>query len=392
VSDPTDPATDPTQAPADGPGNGEPLRQTCLHDLHLANGGRMVPFAGYEMPVRYGPGPVAEHQQCRTSAALFDVSHMGIVEVSGPDAAAKLETLVPAAVTTLANGSMKYSFLTNADGGIVDDLMITAGPELITLVVNAACKEDDLVHLRLGLPDDIRITYREDLALLALQGPAAVAAVARHAPAVADLTFMQAATATVAGIPVAVSRSGYTGEDGLEITVEAARATELAEVLLGEPEVALAGLAARDSLRLEAGLCLYGHDLDPTTTPVEAGLTWAIPPRRRRDGGFVGAAPIQRHLAEGPPRRRVGLQPIGRKPVRDGAVLHAEGSADPVGVVTSGGFGPTVGAPVAMGYVASGHHELDTEIEADVRGTRVACRVTALPFVPHRYHRAGAPA
>jgi aminomethyltransferase len=352
----------------------------------------MVPFAGYEMPVRYEPGPVAEHQQCRTSAALFDVSHMGIVEVSGPDAAAKLEALVPASVTTLAPGSMKYSFLTNAEGGVVDDLMITAGPELITLVVNAGGKEDDLVHLRLGLSDDIRITYREDLALLALQGPAAVAVVARHDPSVAGLTFMQAGTARIGGIDVALSRSGYTGEEGREISVGATRAAELAEVLLAEPEVALAGLAARDSLRLEAGLCLYGHDLDPTTSPIEAGLTWAIPPRRRRDGGFVGAGPIQRQLAEGPPRRRVGLMALGRKPVRDGATLFAEGSADPMGVVTSGGFGPTVGGPVAMGYVASGHHEVDTTLEADVRGTRVACRVVALPFVPHRYHRAGAPA
>jgi aminomethyltransferase len=390
VSDPTtDHATDPPAAA--GPG-GDELRRTCLHALHLAHGGRMVPFAGYEMPVRYEAGPVAEHQQCRTSAALFDVSHMGIVEVSGPDAAAKLEALVPAAVTAIQPGSMKYSFLTNAEGGIVDDLMITAGPTALTLVLNAARKEDDLVHLRLGLPDDVRITYREDLALLALQGPAAVAVAARHDPGLAELVFMQAGTATLAGIPVAVSRSGYTGEDGVEITVPAARAVELAEVLLAEPEVALAGLAARDSLRLEAGLCLYGHDLDATTSPVEAGLTWAIPPRRRRDGGFVGAAPIQRHLTEGPPRRRVGVQPVGRKPVRDGAALYAEGVDEPVGVVTSGGFGPTVGGPIAMGYVASGHHETGTPLEADVRGTRVACRVADLPFVTHRYHRAGASA
>jgi aminomethyltransferase len=270
--------------------------------------------------------------------------------------------------------------------------MITAGPTGLTLVVNAAGKEDDLVHLRLGLPDDIRINYREDLALLALQGPAAVAIVARHDPAVAELTFMQAGAATIGGIHVALSRSGYTGEDGLEITVPGERAVDLAELLLAEPEVALAGLAARDSLRLEAGLCLYGHDLDPTTSPVEAGLTWAIPPRRRRDGGFVGAGPIQRQLADGPARRRVGLRAVGRKPVRDGATLYPTGADEPVGVVTSGGFGPTVGGPVAMGYVATGHDEVGTELDADVRGTRVACRVTALPFVPHRYHRAGAPA
>jgi aminomethyltransferase len=238
----------------------------------------------------------------------------------------------------------------------------------------------------------VRINSREDLALRAVQGPAAVATVARHAPTVADLSFMEAATATIGGIDVALSRSGYTGEDGLEITVPADRAVELAELLLAEPEVALAGLAARDSLRLEAGLCLYGHDLDPTTTPIEAGLTWAIPPRRRRDGGFVGAEPIQRQLAEGPARRRVGLMALGRKPVRDGAALYRPGGDEPVGTVTSGGFGPTVGGPVAMGYVATGHHEVGTELDADVRGTRVTCRVSELPFVPHRYHRAGAPA
>ncbi len=371
----------------DADGAEAPLAVTPLHGFHLAHGGRMVPFAGYDMPVRYEAGPVAEHQQCRTAAALFDVSHMGIVEISGPDAAAELERLVPAAVTTLAPGRMKYSFLLNTDGGVLDDLMITGGTEVITMVVNAGNKHDDLVHLRVNLPDAITITYREDLALLALQGPAAVTALARLDPSVATLEFMQAGTATLAGIPVSLTRSGYTGEDGFEITVAGERAVALAEALLAEPEIELAGLAARDSLRLEAGLCLHGHDLDPTITPVEAGLTWAIPPKRRREGGYLGAEVVTRQLAEGPARRRVGLRPNGRKPVRDGAALRAPGTDPSIGLVTSGGYGPTLSAPIAMGYVATGAHEPGTVLDADVRGQVVPCTVVDLPFAPHRYHR-----
>ena len=261
------------------------LQRTCLHAVHLEQGGRMVPFAGYEMPVRYDPGPVAEHTHCRTAAALFDVSHMGIVHLSGPDVASALEALVPSSVTGLGVGRMRYSLLTNGSGGVIDDLMIANdGDDQLTLVVNAGGKEDDVEHLRAGLPASIAVEHRRDLALVALQGPAAAAVVARHDPAAAELVFMQTGTATLAGIEVGLSRSGYTGEDGFEITVDADRAPELARALLAEPEVAFAGLAARDSLRLEAGLCLYGHDLDPTTNPVEAGLGWAIQARRRRRG------------------------------------------------------------------------------------------------------------
>jgi aminomethyltransferase len=381
------------------------LRRTVLYDLHRELGGRMVPFAGYEMPVRYEPGPIAEHVHCRTAAALFDVSHMGIVDVHGPDASAALEGLVPAAITTLAPGRMRYTMLTNEAGGVLDDVMVgrvasraggavdeladeAAGDPVdhLTLVVNAGGKEADVEHLRTGLPDSVAVELRRDLALLALQGPAAADVLARHDESIARLTFMATGTAVVGGIQVGVSRSGYTGEDGFELTVVADDAEALARALLAEPEVAPAGLAARDSLRLEAGLCLYGHDLDEATTPVEAGLAWSIQSRRRNEGGFPGATVILGQLADGPPRRRVGLAPHGRKPVRDGAALRT-GDGEPVGTVTSGGYGPTVGAPIAMGYVASGHHRVGTDLVADVRGTDVACRVVDLPFVTHRYVR-----
>jgi aminomethyltransferase len=256
----------------------------------------------------------------------------------------------------------------------------------LTLVVNAGGKEADVAHLRAGLPSAVEVVHRTDLALLALQGPTAGEVMARHDRAAAGLTFMQTSTASVGGVAVGVSRSGYTGEDGFELTVAAERAQELAEVLLGEPEVRLCGLAARDSLRLEAGLCLYGHDLDPATTPIEAGLTWTIQARRRREGGFPGAKRILAHLADGPPRRRVGLAPEGRKPIRDHDLLR---SADgrPAGVVTSGGYGPSVSRPIAMGYVAAGFDPVGTPLVAEVRGSDVACEVVALPFVPHRYAR-----
>lgn len=367
----------------------EHLRHTCLYDLHVRRGGRLVEFAGYEMPVRYEPGPIAEHQQCRNQAALFDVSHMGVVHVDGPGAAEALEQLVPAAITTLGEQRMRYTVLTNDTGGIIDDLMVACeGEDRLTLVVNAATKEDDIAHLRAGLPAAVRVEHRTDLALLALQGPEAAAVLGRFAPDVAALTFMQTASAQVADIPVGVSRSGYTGEDGFELTVGVDRAIELAEALLAEPEVDLAGLAARDSLRLEAGLCLYGHDLDATTSPIEAALAWTIQARRRAEGNFPGAGRILAELRDGPSRRRVGLAPIGRKPVRDGAALRTS-DGTPAGVVTSGGYGPTLGAPIAMGYVADGLHATGTELIADVRGTDVPCQIIDLPFVPHRYVRGG---
>jgi aminomethyltransferase len=363
------------------------LRRTCLYDLHRERGGRLVPFAGYAMPVRYEAGPLAEHVQCRTAAALFDVSHMGIVHLHGPSVAGALERLVPASVTGLAVGRMRYSQLTTEDGGVIDDVMITNdGGDHLTVVVNAGGKEADVEHLRAQLPDAVSVEHRSDLALLALQGPAAAAVVRRHDPAAAGLVFMQTGPARIAGIEVGISRSGYTGEDGFELAVPAERAVELAEALLAEPEVAPAGLAARDSLRLEAGMCLYGHDLDLRTTPVEAGLAWSIQARRRQEGGFPGAEVILAQLRDGPPRRRVGLRPEGRKPVRDGAPLRSP-DGRPLGSVTSGGYGPTAGGPIAMGYVSGGSDAPGTALVADERGTDVPCRVVELPFVPHRYFR-----
>ncbi|MPY95925.1 MAG: glycine cleavage system aminomethyltransferase GcvT [Acidimicrobiia bacterium] len=368
----------------------EPLRRTPLYDLHVARGGRMVDFAGYEMPVRYSPGPVAEHQHTRQAASIFDVSHMGVVELAGADVAAHLEALVPSAITTLAPGRSRYTMLTTPSGGVIDDLMVTAvDEERLSLVVNASRKEVDTAHLRAGLPAGVTVVPRPDLALVALQGPAAVSVLSGQGPGVAGLVFMQAGRARVAGVDVGLTRSGYTGEDGYELSVPADAVAGLVAALLDEPEVELAGLAARDSLRLEAGLCLYGHDLDEATTPAEAGLGWAIPKRRREDARFPGAPTILAQLAEGPDRHRVGLVPLGRKPLRDGAPLlqRAGHGGATVGTVTSGGFGPTFGGPIAMGYVATGSHAVGTELAADVRGTLVDCRVVDLPFVPHRYVR-----
>lgn len=364
----------------------EPLRRTSLYDLHVARGGRMVDFAGYEMPVRYAPGPVAEHVHTREHASLFDVSHMEVVDLAGPDVAHHLEAVVPGGITTLAPGRLRYTQLTTEDGGIIDDLMVTAvDGEHLSLVLNASRKAVDVEHLRSRLPASVTVTPRTDLAVLALQGPEAVTALARHEPAVADLVFMEAGRATVAGAEVVLSRSGYTGGDGFELAVPVAAAEAVATALLDEPEVEPAGLAARDSLRLEAGLCLYGHDLDEVTTPAEAGLGWSIPSRRRADARFPGAATILAQLRDGPARHRVGLVPTGRKPLRDGARL-ALGDRD-VGTVTSGGYGPTFGGPIALGYVAAGAHTIGTELTADVRGTSVACTIVDLPFVPHRYVR-----
>ena len=368
------------------------LQRTPLDGLHRELGARMVPFAGYAMPVQYPSGILAEHQHTRTAAGLFDVSHMGQVRLTArggrprQEAARALERLVPAAMADLAPGRMRYSQFTNESGGIVDDLMVTAMGDHLTLVVNAGCKAGDIAHLRTHLSQDCEIEVLESRALLALQGPRAVEVFARYVPQVRELVFMQAATWTFEGERLQISRSGYTGEDGLEISVPGHTAEALARRLLDEPEVMAIGLGARDSLRLEAGLCLWGHDIDATTTPVEAGLAWSIQKERRQGGDYPGAAVIAEQIAGGVARKRVGIRPQGRAPVREGATVRLPG-AEAIGTVTSGGFGATVGGPIAMGYVAAGHAQTGQELELDLRGRAVAAQVVALPFVAHRYHR-----
>lgn len=367
------------------------LKRTPLYQLHLSLGARMVPFAGYEMPVQYPAGILAEHLHTRAQVGLFDVSHMGQLRVTGTDPAGALEAVVPGDIRALGPMRMRYTLLLNDAGGILDDLMVTRlmttrlGDGLF-VVVNAAPKAADLAHLRERLGGVVTIEPLEDRALLALQGPAAAAVLARLAGGIAGLPFMNAAEIALDGRPCLVTRSGYTGEDGFEISLMASDAPGLAERLLAEPEVMPAGLGARDTLRLEAGLCLWGHDIDETTTPIEADLAWTIGKRRREEGGFPGATVILRQLAEGPARKRVGICPDGRAPAREGTPV-ADGAGNPIGQVTSGGFGPTVGGPIAMGYVAAPHAADGAALSLLVRGSPRPARVAALPFVPHHYHR-----
>jgi len=362
------------------------LQRTPLHALHLSLGAKMVPFAGYEMPVQYAAGIMAEHLHTRTKAGLFDVSHMGQLRLTGAGAAEALETLVPGDIKSLAPGRMRYTLFTNDRGGILDDLMVTQAGDHLFLVVNAARKAQDLAHLRHRLAGAAVVTPLADRALLALQGPAAAAVLARLAPAAATLGFMTGAALTVDGIACFVTRSGYTGEDGFELSVPGDAAERLARRLLAEPEVMPVGLGARDSLRLEAGLCLHGHDIDETTSVIEADLAWAIRKRRRAEGGFPGAAVIARELAAGPTRKRVGIRPEGRAPAREGTEITDDSGAA-IGRITSGGFGPSADAPVAMGYVAISQATLGTALKLMVRGTPRPARIVPLPFVPHRYHR-----
>jgi aminomethyltransferase len=363
-----------------------PLRRTPLYDLHIARGARMVGFAGYEMPVQYPSGIIAEHLHTRAKAGLFDVSHMGQIRLHGAAAAQALERLVPGDLEALAPGRMRYTLLLDDEGGILDDLMVTRVDDGLMLVVNAARKDADLTHLRDRLDKAVAIEPRFERALLAVQGPAAAAVLARLAAGIDRMPFMSAAEASLAGMPAFITRSGYTGEDGFEISVAAEDAMPLAERLLSEAEVATIGLGARDTLRLEAGLCLYGHDIDETTTPIEAGLAWTIGKRRRAEGSFPGAALILRQLAEGPGRQRVGLRPDGRAPAREGAhILDAAGAE--IGRITSGGFGPSVGAPIAMGYVDKAHAAESTPLSLLVRDVPRPAHVAPLPFVPTRYYR-----
>ena len=374
-----------------------PLKRTLLYALHVSLGGKMVPFAGYEMPVQYAPGVLKEHLHTRAAAGLFDVSHMGQVAVvpkSGTvaDAAAALERLVPQDIIGIPPGRQRYAQFTNAEGGILDDLMVANFGEHLVLVVNAACKDADIQLLRDGLSDVCDVQPLADRALLALQGPKAASVLAKFCADAEAMRFMDAGPRNVDGLTCYVSRSGYTGEDGYEISVPADKAEQLAEALLSDKDVLPIGLGARDSLRLEAGLCLYGHDIDTATTPVEAALEWSVQKVRRsggaRAGGFPGAGKILAQFDSGAARRRVGLKPEGRAPVREGATLFATAdSAEPIGKVTSGGFGPTLNAPVAMGYVPTALSALDTVLFADVRGQRLPLRVAATPFVPNTYKR-----
>jgi aminomethyltransferase len=354
----------------------------------------MVPFAGYSMPVQYPTGIIAEHNQVRTAAGLFDVSHMGQACLVGPDhetTARALEALTPGDFIGLAPGRERYTLLLTEDGGIIDDLMVTrpsepAGDGTLMLVVNAARKEIDYADLRARLPASVRLETMEDRALLALQGPQAASVLARHIPDLGQPGFMTARPAVFDGITVDIFRSGYTGEDGFEISLPADKAEQVARALLAEPEVKPIGLGARDSLRLEAGLCLYGHDIDVTTTPVEADLLFAIPKRRRQEGGFPGASHILRQIAEGPPRKRVGLKLDGKAPAREGAAVKDTGGHH-LGSVTSGGFGPTVGGPVAMGYVDAPDAAPGKAVTIEVRGKELPATVAPMPFAPHRYFR-----
>ncbi|MCC7427241.1 MAG: glycine cleavage system aminomethyltransferase GcvT [Alphaproteobacteria bacterium] len=362
------------------------LKTTPLDALHRRLGGRMVPFAGYAMPVQYAGGIIAEHSQCRTQAALFDVSHMGQGALLGADAAKALEALVPGDIQGLKPGRQRYTLFTNERGGIIDDLMVANAGDKLVLVVNASRKAIDFAHLRAHMPAGVKVEEWPDRALMALQGPEAATVMARLSPAAAALSFMGAGAVDVAGLSCWVTRSGYTGEDGFEISCMAEDAERLAERLLAEPEVAPAGLGARDSLRLEAGLCLYGNDIDENTNPVEADLVWTIGKRRKMEWNFLGAHPIRETLENGPHQIRVGIRPEGRAPARAGTQITAA-DGTPAGIVTSGGFGPTLGAPVAMGYVMRPFAADGTALDLLVRGKPLPGRVAPLPFVAHRYAR-----
>jgi aminomethyltransferase len=374
-----------------------PLLRTPLYKFHLERGARLVAFAGYEMPVQYPTGILTEHLHTRAAAGLFDISHMGQIAMRSivgrlEDAARALETLVPIDVIGIDEGRQRYALFTNAAGGVLDDLMVANRGDYLLLVVNAACKTADLAHLREHLGRTCKIDPLPDRALMALQGPLAEAVLARLAPTITAMRFMDVRTVPILGADCEVSRSGYTGEDGFEISIAADRVEALARALCEDNSVMPIGLGARDSLRLEAGLCLYGSDLDPTTTPVMASLEWAIAKGRRlggsRAGGFPGTDVILRQLADGAPCRRVGLKVEDRVPVRGGAKLYAdEISANTIGTVTSGGFGPSVQAPIAMGYVDKTSATISKRIFGEVRGKRIALRVCDLPFVPHRYKR-----
>jgi len=366
------------------------LLKTPLHALHVALGAKMVPFAGYDMPVQYKTGVLTEHLHTRAKAGLFDVSHMGQAFLRGENVSAALETLVPGDINILKPGLIRYTLLLNDAGGIRDDLMVTRPQgaddgRTLFLVVNAACKDADFAHIESALDGKAKLERLPDRALLALQGPGAAAALSKLAPEAASMKFMHAAAFKIAGVPAFVSRSGYTGEDGYEISVPAEKGEEIARRLIDDPDVLPIGLGARDSLRLEAGLCLYGHDIDETTSPVEANLTFTIGKRRKMERNFPGADRIMGELFDGAVRKRVGIAPEGRAPAREGTEIHADGRK--IGVITSGGFGPTLNGPMAMGYVETAFGNDGAKLGLMVRGELRPATVVPMPFVPHRYFR-----
>jgi len=365
-----------------------PLRTVTLDALHRELGAKMVPFAGYSMPVQYPAGVLAEHLHTRTGASVFDVSHMGQVHIRGARAAELLETLVPGEIQGLGLGKTRYSVFTNDQGGILDDLMISKlAEDHLFLVINAACKHADFAHLKAHLDGKVdELTLVEDRSLVALQGPGAAAAMAALAPEAVAMTFMTIREISIDGILCLATRSGYTGEDGWELSVANAEAERLVRTLLAQPGILPAGLGARDSLRLEAGLCLYGSDIDTATTPVEANITWIMNKRRKAEGGFPGAAIIQKQLAENAPRLRVGIQPVGRAPARAHTEITDE-AGNRLGEICSGGFGPSAERPVAMGYVPAAFAAVGTKLKLVVRGKALDAHVCALPFVPHRYFK-----
>ncbi|MFW8594088.1 glycine cleavage system aminomethyltransferase GcvT [Cribrihabitans neustonicus] len=360
-------------------------KRTPLYDLHVELGGKMVDFAGWEMPVQYPMGIMGEHKQCREKAALFDVSHMGQVILRGDNVGEKLEALCPQAYATLKEGKARYGFFTNEAGGIMDDLIVSNAGDHYFVVVNAALRHQDIPHMQAKL-DGVEVTEIFDRALVAVQGPKAEDVVGSLCPAARDLKFMETTLGEINGTECRISRLGYTGEDGYEISIPEDKAVEIARAFLAHEDCEPAGLGARDSLRLEAGLCLYGNDIDQTTSPIEASLGWAIQKRRREEGGFPGAARIQKELAEGAARKLVGIKPEGRAPARQGVEVQSlEGES--LGSITSGGFGPTVGGPVAMGYVAASHSAPGSKVNLIIRGKAQPAEVVALPFVTQNYKR-----
>ncbi|SCA55581.1 Aminomethyltransferase [Candidatus Terasakiella magnetica] len=361
------------------------LKTTPLHALHIELGGKMVAFAGYDMPVQYPLGVKNEHLHTRKACGLFDVSHMGQALLKGDDVQSAIETLTPSEIKALPVNGIRYSLLMNDEGGIRDDFMVTNRGDHLYLVVNAACKEADFAHIEKSLPNH-SLELLEDRALLALQGPKAAEVLNRFAPGIDQLIFMNMAEVEVAGIPCLVSRSGYTGEDGYEISVPEAQCEELARKLLGEDEVEAIGLGARDSLRLEVGLCLYGSDIDTTTSPIEGSLNWAVGKRRREEGGFPGHDVVMKHLNEGVSRKRVGIKPLGRAPARAHTEI-ADQDGNIIGEITSGGFGPSFEGPIAMGYVKKEFSKIGTEINLIIRGKSVPAEIAKLPFVPQRYFK-----